>query len=262
MSVDELFELIHVEFKTRIACECCSLSFSLDENSASRGVEGVFRLLQRPWFTRLWTVQELANADRASFFYGSHSIDSDTFQHAACECVALLDLENHSAAGLTLSGVHKLYSSTAYLRSGSYTNSLLKTFEELSAKEATDPRDRVFAVLGLVQERNLVGLNVDYDMTTAAIYREAVTHILSQSLSDRGEEAEESHPARVLALAGRHELKSLQPDLPSWVPYFHDCYDAFQATHGYSRKSVEQFVGSYQMRAKPLAAQPNVLVVK
>jgi hypothetical protein len=73
--------------------------------------------------------------------------------------------------------------------------------------DASDPRDKIYSLLGLVDARERASIKPDYQKTAEQVYVEAMAHLLWQAGS--------LQPACFFALAGPNSSK-----VPSWVPDF------------------------------------------
>ncbi|KAE8443871.1 hypothetical protein EG329_001280 [Mollisiaceae sp. DMI_Dod_QoI] len=104
--------------------------------------EGLGLILSRPWFRRIWVLQEIANARVATILCGSKSVSSRTFAQApsliglkpSSHCQALLDI---------MPGLSRKESWWAQQRD---LQTLLIKFCE---SDATDKRDIIYALLGI-----------------------------------------------------------------------------------------------------------------
>jgi hypothetical protein len=92
------------------------------------------------------------------------------------------------ACGPVISGFHKLrsISTSLYQRTGSSGRQLPETFYDIikmhRESEATDPRDKVFALLSLASEHHVevAALKPDYDLSLEKLYRKVVQVHLQQ----------------------------------------------------------------------------------
>jgi hypothetical protein len=110
---------------------------------------GLLDLFSRPYFGRLWIMQEICLSSKASILCGTHSLDWNTFYMAArltYECEFVNKGRSVSAIGrintlkaLQVAVVHGRQNLGHIILGGS-------TFC------ATDPRDHVFAILGMLKE--------------------------------------------------------------------------------------------------------------
>ncbi|KAF2730690.1 HET-domain-containing protein, partial [Polyplosphaeria fusca] len=104
--------------------------------------KGLGLLLQRPWFKRVWILQEVASAKTARVQCGTKSVKAQTFTLAP----PLIGTtpERHCKAVLEIM--------PGCLRKESWWNEkrgLYNLLQKFGASEASDPRDNVYALLGL-----------------------------------------------------------------------------------------------------------------
>jgi hypothetical protein len=174
-------------------------------------------LLQRPWFSRVWTFQEIVLAQQAVLYCGTHTIRWRRLE--AFEVI----LETFSAGpnneDSRLKGVEKplrdiLMARTALQRpqelgpepeNGQLLLSLLPLLDNLRNRQATDPRDKVFALLNIACDAKNSDLKADYRKSLAEVYALTAKWLLRTQ--------------RSLAFLSLVEKKD-KPDLVSWVPDF------------------------------------------
>jgi hypothetical protein len=104
--------------------------------------DGLDQLLSRPWFKRVWILQEIANAKRASILCGTKSVRAHTF--ALAPSLIGIKPERHCQAVLDIMP-GSLREKTWWTENRDLYNLLLK-FKE---SRASDPRDKVYALLGI-----------------------------------------------------------------------------------------------------------------
>ena len=75
--------------------------------------------------------------------------------------------------------------------------------------EATDPRDAIYALLGMLSSEDRKSFNIDYRKPVAAVFTEAMSHILFRGQG-----------VMLLFRAVLHCGNSVVKDLPSWDPDF------------------------------------------
>jgi hypothetical protein len=197
---------------------------------------GFVALLDRPWFRRAWVVQELALAKSATLVCGSQNIDwaeldqtlafitSRKWQHHLST-----DKIRHIAAVQRNPGIYK-----DFLRSGTRCNpaaitlagtrrfnekrcpekapSLLKNMVYMHRHtEATDPRDKVYAFLGLVDKETasktpVTPVEANYALPVGEVYTAVAANLLLSS----------SHLGLLSQVqdASHTEIQGL----PSWAP--------------------------------------------
>ncbi|KAM0417136.1 hypothetical protein ACHAPT_012843 [Fusarium lateritium] len=167
-----------------------------------------------PWWTRIWTVQESILPQRATFIYGPVSIElpfmlqafSALSRHMLADCCSTTGarmsqwLQPHlRKLGLSMRNIDEL-------RTGREQGPEVSLWTALSAtrsRYATDNRDRVFGVLGLVNSWMREPIVPNYRTTTEDIYTRAT---LDAALGTNS--LEPLHfPLQ----------KDLYPGVPSWV---------------------------------------------
>jgi hypothetical protein len=118
--------------------------------------EGLDLLLRRPWFRRVWILQEIANAKKASVWCGTKSVRARTF--ALAPSLIGIKPERHCQAVLDIMP-GRLQEESWWSESRDLYNLLLKFRES----RASDPRDKVYALLGISSDaRNTDSLRPDY----------------------------------------------------------------------------------------------------
>jgi hypothetical protein len=172
-------------------------------------------LLRRQWFSRVWVVQEAAVGANPLFVCGNRAIDWDTlayvclkfFGHSVEVLVRLDDKEpNGNPAppeGLVNMGI--MHEARCV-----YQENEPETFQEalmgLYHFNASDLRDKVFALLGLAVDTDDPALFPDYESTTEEVYQRTASHLFIRDNS-----------CMILHKAGIGFPRALS-SLPSWVP--------------------------------------------
>lgn len=169
----------------------------------------------RPWFLRVWTFQEIVFAQDAVLYCGAHAIKWGRIE------AFLLGLRTYSQGpnigDSRLKGAEKyaleIYTarSTLYrpkIHSSEYIQLFLGLFpllESLRSRNATDPRDKVFALLNVACDAKQSDLKADHRKSHAEVYAMTAKWLLRTQKS--------------LAFLSLVEKKD-KPDLISWVPDF------------------------------------------
>ncbi|CAN9314482.1 unnamed protein product [Alternaria sp. RS040] len=118
--------------------------------------EAMNALLWRPWFERVWILQEIANAKKASILCGTKSVRARTF--ALAPSLVGVTPDRHSQAVLDIMP-GRLRENTWWTENRDLYNLLLK----FSESKASDPRDKVYALLGISSDaQNTDSLRPDY----------------------------------------------------------------------------------------------------
>lgn len=129
-------------------------------------------LLERPWFERLWVQQEAKLARHAQVLCGGKSIDWQVFRNALF-CLWHLS-QRKSLPGDVVERMNRFYiliEKTSFL--------LNELIFHGKARKCTNPRDRVYALLGLLggRERKL-NIEPDYTKTPSQVYQDVVAQYL------------------------------------------------------------------------------------
>jgi ankyrin repeat protein len=147
----------------------------LDEESTNwlhqqrRGLESIFR---QPWFTRVWIIQEIANARSATIMCGTAVVSSRVF--AAMPSLVGLVLDPHCQAILDIMpGPLRKHSWWAQNRD---LHTLLLKFRW---SKASDPRDAIYALVGISSDAcNSKCLVPDYELSEDDVVRNTMAFIL------------------------------------------------------------------------------------
>lgn len=170
-------------------------------------IEHTIALLQRPWFTRTWVVQEVASAQKAILVYGRKTISWEHFWTATSR---LWDpLFEHSVPLEIFRALRNVDAIKSAKRSvnGMSVLSLHEILLATHFNDCSDPRDKLFAVLGLATDwLEKGGLDPDYRPTTTVedvFKRYAIWDVKN------------NRSLRILSFAsGRPETSHM----PSWAP--------------------------------------------
>jgi hypothetical protein len=177
---------------------------------------GIVALYIRPWWRRVWTTQEIGLAQRAEVYCGDKHLPWDYFVLFSDMLTIrpVLDvLQRHnprSEAGRKALGglpaviakARSVWDMWARRKTDKINLSFLvhTTFDRL----ATDPRDKIYALLGLVNEG--ATLEPDYTLNTSKVYTAGFKAML-----------QDNKDLRTFSLLLEGNLSRNQT-LPSWVP--------------------------------------------
>jgi hypothetical protein len=164
-------------------------------------LQSIRELLDRPWFQRMWVVQELVLAKTALMLCGSESLDWDNFSRALA---VLIHLEPYQDSkfdwGEGLKRVVKMY---AHRRMKIDQRSISVLIHDYRDNLASDPKDKAYSLFGLIQD---IDIDVDYTVPTEEVYIQIAVFIVTQQNS-----LDLLH-----SVQGTKGLPDL--DLPTWVP--------------------------------------------
>lgn len=171
---------------------------------------------------RVWTMQELSLAPRVILLAGHYQLDwsiiSDFFADQPY-ADAFHALFGHGLTGETLSislgGAQKVEQQRRISRHGLHDSSLLDVLTRFQSNKATDPRDHIYGLLGLVKDQH--SITVDYTKKTPEVFMDtALSLIRTAGNLDLLCQATVTTSA---ALEDKALGKGVL-DLPTWVPDF------------------------------------------
>jgi hypothetical protein len=182
------------------------------EKTSPTAVKALTDLFKRPWWTRIWVVQELSLAKQysaivrvghlttpwLSWLITAYAIESSWFivNYLATSVSADRRLEGY-LQGIRMAQCRKLDPTLPGF-------TLLELLNQHRDCEATNPRDKVYGLLGLAGDTEAIGVKPDYTATPEEVFTDLVRrHVTNTSSLD-------------IICACRYP-RALD-DLPSWVP--------------------------------------------
>lgn len=177
----------------------------------------IVRMMNLPWFTRTWVIQEACLARSLIFQYGRCSFSWPFLLGVLSSVSQLPDISssfinNHSTG--RLSEAFNMCSVIEQMRVRIEDRDEVFLMELVNSNVsfgATDPRDKIYGSLGLERGVHATHLVPDYTATTATVYRKSTEALLNQGMV-------------LLSYAGLCWIhwgsSALAGQLPSWVPDF------------------------------------------
>lgn len=167
----------------------------------------LLHLLERPWFKRMWVIQETAVAKQVLVMCGNEQIDLDRLYIG----VALMAATTPSGLRRVARTVHALLLQYELKeKRNQELTQLAKLLLYTRRFEASDPRDKVYALLGLTStDIAALGLRADYHFSVAEVYKRVAAALLQ-------------HEHRLELLESSRGETALRKLLPSWVPDWSD----------------------------------------
>jgi Heterokaryon incompatibility protein (HET) len=166
------------------------------------------QLFERTWWTRTWVIQETVAAKSLSFLCGSHSLGWGEMGEAI-ELISrswsylapmLLQQKQLMFNYQSLNGIRSHY----HLRATRDRPCLLYLLHLTNSLQASDNRDKIFAIQGLASDSESLAFTPDYLPSVGDVYIS-----FAQALIERQQSMD------VITLANCEEFAS---GLPSWVP--------------------------------------------
>ncbi|KAI0102967.1 heterokaryon incompatibility protein-domain-containing protein [Nemania sp. FL0031] len=202
------------------------------------------RLIHRPWFSRVWVVQEVVVASSVTVQCGLFFIDWEIMRVGLERATGSGFYHfNHEVGKITKIGMwrakfHELQQSAS--RDEALDLHIL--IMDASDNGATNLRDKVYALRGIASKAYANGIIVNYQDPVEKVYIDCAKHLLQMR-----------NDLRVLSLVRRHHRHTTSLHLPSWVPDWSQSMDSggvlqryyrflpermFRACHGTSSQVV------------------------
>ncbi|KAI1656368.1 HET-domain-containing protein [Daldinia decipiens] len=161
-------------------------------------------LFSRPYFSRIWIIQELALARDASFYHG-YDTQSLELYHSLDKIKRVfkeVHPEKFLPRWLQHCGGRKLSS----------WEEIVNLIFDGTHSEASRPEDKIFAFFGMMDGASMKGLVANYNIAVEQVYTGIATFLVSKG-----------HLMNLLerVSGGSQAMHNNRPlDLPSWVPDF------------------------------------------
>lgn len=182
-------------------------------------------LFEREYWSRLWTVQEIFNAKKVTVFCGASALPWRTYLEASNllmrhfqDLMQAFPLSIRDQSSDNCSG--KLFSYVECLVNGGpgTLRGLLSFYETRNAnvlnclllcanKSCSDPRDKLYGILGILPERERALFQVDYNTSIRDVYTDIVDYVLTTTGN-----------LDVICCASNSHFLENPNMLPSWVP--------------------------------------------
>ena len=146
------------------------------------------RFLARPWFSRIWVQQEYAMASSINFMYGTTIMDAGMLPQAIEKCLQLgiqmpilLGNDQDEVRKAADNNIFAMASMVSMRRDVLFKQGrgLFHHLRYLSTYcNATDDRDRVYALLGVATEAEREAIKIDYTESVAEVYRRTAGYLV------------------------------------------------------------------------------------
>lgn len=193
--------------------------------------ETLLSALDKPYFSRLWPLQEILLARKAFFHTGDFCMPAELWIQAMATLLRMnIPLERDRPLPSVLNShpqlrrasnrffdTYSMISKTEDSQMGS-----LVEFIRISAHlQCSDPRDRIYAIRALANIETIEKLRPDYDLDLFVLHQRCALAILAADGAPSNEHINSPCcPSILLALAGAQEQLSTIEQRPSWVPNF------------------------------------------
>ncbi|KAF2117512.1 heterokaryon incompatibility protein-domain-containing protein [Lophiotrema nucula] len=173
--------------------------------------EPAVALFNRPWWSRIWVIQEVVLSRNVHIMCGNSSTEFSVVSSAFTALFELPLLNAQCQNTLShriepLAPIHRCQPRLidAAIGIGQGTQSLTMTMLRATSFGATDPRDHIYALLGMISDVEELGLVVDYTKPCSDTFSDVAAAILQRQ-----------HNFQILS---RNRDPKSQQNLPSWVP--------------------------------------------
>ncbi|CZR69172.1 related to heterokaryon incompatibility protein het-6 [Phialocephala subalpina] len=178
------------------------------------GWQYIKQLCSTPWFDRMWIGQEIGTAAPAKVFWGDATMDWQTLYE-----VFYILMKNHkplrARLRLHVNKVTYLHHRFNPELNNANSNrwSFIHELHRARPRQATDPRDHVFALLGHfsapIKAPGIPLLTADYGKSEVEVFHEVAVRMLTYT-----ENLELLHAVQHRC----HNLFECSKDIPSWAP--------------------------------------------
>ncbi|KAF2445830.1 hypothetical protein P171DRAFT_358981 [Karstenula rhodostoma CBS 690.94] len=159
---------------------------------ASRVFAGLQRIMSRPWWTRIWVIQETVLSQKATVHYGQLSAPWTMFSEAATRfahdrqtfCLDLSGAFRGQSTLTTFSNTVLRIDKARQHHQARLDIDLLSLLWRFRPLEASDKRDKIFALLGLVTDwQNRPAMLPDYQMDVCTTFVQTAANIVQRTKS-------------------------------------------------------------------------------
>ncbi|KUJ18559.1 uncharacterized protein LY89DRAFT_732116 [Mollisia scopiformis] len=164
----------------------------------------MLEFISHDWFERLWIYQEIRLASQDSILLCGHQVAEWSHFRTA---IFFLDQKKHlldcpeDVFGELKNRIDMTWRICRY---GGYIP-LEELLELTNMSKCSDPRDRVFALISLLDEDSReCGIEADYSKTTQEVYKDVVKKIVTGNFD--------------LRLLSSYEMDEFEEQTPSWIP--------------------------------------------
>ena len=251
------------EGKTRVALESIRLPPEFLELYNVQRRQGLEDLFSRPWWNRVWIVQEATaiSAKHTRLLCGEVEV---LLVHAFICNVAAAVANHRQVCGSTpkpstsFCAVHRI-STVLVKRQRGVMILLLDVLEDFLGLSATDRRDFVYAALNIASDVKEGDIQADYRVSIANVYKSVAIHYLKNAVE----------PLRILSYCGtRSQTLDIQVGWASWVPSWQHEYvrymlsDCITAEDGSQRPAYNPCgIAQFSPELYPIRMEDNVLMI-
>ncbi|KAF5661391.1 heterokaryon incompatibility protein [Fusarium heterosporum] len=184
-----------------------NLSTGTARKAATSALSGMM-LRKNKWWLRIWTIQEAVLTGQKTIVWGTASISWAKCVEAAKELAGpweqghkVVDLLSPELFSWDVNEFVTPFISLEFTKEDALP---LFTAHRWRYREATDPRDKVYGLVGLVNQAHIPSINCDYALSTATVFTKFTLDMLRSERS-------------LSPLLGWRGEPHATPGLPTWV---------------------------------------------
>lgn len=145
--------------------------------------KAILALWNRPYWKRVWVVQEVLLAKDIIVICGNHICLWQSFLDTLHRAHDIRRMPSQSQQHMRQTPARRLLQHKAKWKTNDWRRSLHYLIETYSEMEATDARDKVYGLLGLVDGESILA---DYSLTTEQVYARILDSELAK-LDNKGQ---------------------------------------------------------------------------
>lgn len=277
----KLLRILARHLKNTKHCACCGDAIGMHRPiRLEDGIAAVAKLLERPYFERLWIVQEVALAKEVEVHCGSHFCPWQVFTEIAKAPGKFEGENDHDGRGtadtLPRSELRRMWARCNFLNqlrarnkpltlardstSNFRPTQICKDLLMLSHLRCRDPHDRIFGVSRVLGLDQFDELRADYTISIAELYRRTIALYLTAPANHyRG------RAVLALALAGTESSEAGALCRPSWVPHLQYLSGRSRAKYSYYEWTLDDpqhAADGMGFRCKILSQKPQELQIR
>ena len=190
-----------------LSAEDTAITYHVQSSSAQRAF---LRLLLKPYWTRVWIIQELAAASKITVFCGQYKLLWKTFEQISRSTFTA------SIGGTDSDKLKERFQNLLQFRTDRLDMEPVRLLEALYRSRyalSTDPKDKIYGLLGLAHDGDIFIPEPNYSQSVEETYIN-----FSKALIGKG------FPLGLIYLRTAHRV--IYNSLPSWVVDWRDLDDA------------------------------------
>ena len=249
------------EGNTRVTLENIRLPPEFVEPYDAQMLEGLGSFFSRPWWNRVWIIQETTAISPVNTHLLCGDIEVLLVHAIGCNIARSVADCKQVQGSMPTKPWYVVYRIDKFhdKRQREVMMPLLDVLEEFRGLSATDPRDIIYAALNIATDLKEGDIQADYRVSVADAYRAVAVHYLKSAVE----------PLRILSFCGtRFETLDFQIGWASWVPSWQESYprsilcNYVTAEDGSQRPAYNPCgVAQFSAELYPIRVEENVLMI-